>query len=574
MLKRLLIRSFALVDEVVLELDEGMTVLTGETGAGKSIIVDAVSFLLGARADREIIRSGCERTYVEGIFGIGPHPAARVFLNEQRFAPEGEELTLSRELTASGRSTCRISGTAVPITLLRQLTSLLMDIHGQHEHQSLLDEGRHLPFLDSFAQDDHADLLGRVNAAYETLRKTSLELEALRRRTRDEAERAEELHRAERELSAAKPIAGEAEALKREVERLRGADRVTRGLATVYSLLYSAPDDGETAFTLVSRAVPPLESIAGLDKAYEDIHRRVEALYFELEDLGMVVREEKDALEGDAHRLDSVEERLDLLRRLARKHGKDPEELQTYLADLQTEIARLAFADESIAERESLKEQALTKYRDLSLRLTGARKKAAALLEARMEEQLHDLNMAGARFIIAIDTDGRAPSAQGNDLVRFLLAPNPGEEPKPLARIASGGELSRLMLALKATSARRYELLSMVFDEIDAGISGKTAQTVAEKLWQIACRRQVLCVTHLHQIAAMASSHLLVEKDESDGRTVISVRKLHTSDRIQEVARLLSGMEGTQASSTAHARTLIREARTYRESTQGADKDA
>ncbi len=565
MLKQLLIRSFALVDELSLGLDAGLTVLTGETGAGKSIVVDAVNFLLGSRADRELIRYGCERAYVEGIFCVEEHQAVWSFLVSQGFIPDGDELTISRELTVAGRGSCRISGTAVPLSLLKQFGSMLMDIHGQHEHQSLLDESRHVEFLDAFAGEEHQRLLESVKTACEKYLETAAKLDGLRERNAAGAARAEALLREEKELALANVRVGEEEELKRDLDRLRSAGRIAEAAGSAYSLLYSAPDENDTAYTLAGKAAAVLSDVVRFDREYEGVIGRIESVYYELEDIGIVLRAKKDEIGRDGQRLGQLEERLDLLRRLSRKYLTAADELPALLTKVRRELEDFVSLEGQLEQYARTSEEARKAYAGLARLLTESRERAARILETQMEEQLEALNMKGTRFIVAMQSSGRGPSPAGNDAVRFLLSANAGEEPRALSKIVSGGELSRMMLALKSLSARRYGILSMVFDEIDAGISGRTAQVVAEKLWDIARHRQVICVTHLQQIAAMASSHHLVEKKQQSGRTVITVRRLNDEDRVAEMSRLLGGKQGLAGSGAAHARALLREAALFRE---------
>lgn len=565
MLSQLTIRNIALVDQISLAFDPGMNVLTGETGAGKSIIVDAVSFLLGGRADRDIIRAGSSQAYVEGLFELDGNAEALAFLREYQMDAEEGAVILSRELNQNGRSLCRINGVAVSLGLLRQLSSLLMDIHGQHEHQSLLDERRHLQYLDAFGGEKQAALLGRVASAYDKYHALEKEHQQARDLFARRQERQMLLSAQQKELNAARLEAGEEDSLKERVERLRNADRIRRSLKEAYAALYDQGQDGAAALELLRSARASLEQVSGYDPAYEQARARVDSLYYEVEDVGLDLRSRLGMLDSDEGSLQEAAQRLDQLKRLGRKYGMPSDQLIAALQDIERELAELDTVEERLDSLAAELERALSDYQGEAAALTEARKALALHLQRQMEEQLAALNMAGTRFYMHFDEPRQTPHREGQDQVRMLLAPNLGEEAKPLSKIASGGETSRLMLALKAIAAELSGIPAMIFDEIDTGISGRTAQVVAEKLWDIARYRQVLCVTHLQQIAAMASSHYLVEKHEEEGRTVTTLTKLSEAGRVKELSRIISGFSERSDSSLQHAAHMLSEAAAYRE---------
>ena len=561
MLLQLLIKNIALIDQIELSFGEGLHVLTGETGAGKSIVVDAVSLILGGRADRELIRTGCEKAYAEGLFDVSDCAAAREWLDAHEMEYEENTLSISREINLNGRSVCRVQGIAVPLTQLREVAGMLMDLHGQHEHQSLLDDKNHLKCLDAMGDTAHEACLEDTAALYAVYHEAHAAYSRLKRESVHREEKLKTLHAQEEELSAASLTEGEEESLTQERDRYRSTEKISRALREASGALY---ESGVSAAVEQARtAMHALAAIEGLGSDYAEIAKRAETLYYDTEDLGLTVRGMLDALEDDPERQAQVEERLDLIRKLSRKYGATTADMLQKLEDIREELSQYESLEESLDKLKKKAQEAYRAYYAAAQRLTESRKALAAQFETRMEKQLNDLNMKGTRFYVSFGEPG-VPSAVGVDTVQFLIAPNAGEEKKPLAKIASGGELSRVMLSLKALSAERAEIPSMVFDEIDTGISGRAAQVVGQKMWDIARYRQVICVTHLQQIAAMATRHYLVSKAEADGRTHTSVRELIGGERVDEIARMLSGVSENSESGRAHAQHMLDEAAAYR----------
>ena len=567
MLKQLIIRSVALVDELELAFQDGLNVMTGETGAGKSIIVDAVGFLLGGRADRDMIRAGSAKAYVEGIFDVEDNQSALAFLADAQMEAEDGLVTLSRELSQSGRSVCRINGTAVNVSMLKDISSRLLDIHGQHEHQSLLDERNHLRFLDDFGDDEHQLLLRHVREAYEAFASTRRAYQQAQRQQAQRQERQQLLEIRRKDITDVKPEAGEEDNLKRRLDQLRNADRIRRALQNAYGAVYDAPHDDAAAMALLRIAKTAMADISGLDDAYEALRARIESMFYEVEDIGLELRAAIEALEADEGALQQAAERLDKLKRLSRKYGMPADELSEELQRIQEELSQLESLDDVLIRLQSDLDKTTGEYKAAANQLSASRRRLAATLSERMEQELGELNMAGTAFVVQVEAIKEEASSEGMDQITMLLAPNRGEEARPLVRIASGGEVSRLMLALKSIAAEHNVIPTMIFDEIDTGISGRTAQVVAQKLWSIARYRQVLCVTHLQQIAAMASTHFLVEKGEQVGRTLTAVRELARDDRVKEVSRIISGYSKDSETSITHAQHMLQEAAEYRQST-------
>lgn len=564
MLKHLLLRNIALVEELSLSFESGLNVLTGETGAGKSIIIDSVNFLLGAKADKDNIRTGESRAYVEGCFDISGNEAAKRYMEEQAIEDEDGLLTLSRELQLAGRSVSRVNGVAVNLGQLRGLSALLLDIHGQHDHQSLLDEKHHLGFLDDFGEAPHQDLLLDTREKYKAYSAADQALRESLSKNASRQDRMDALQKKVKDISDANVEPGEEDRLKTKLEQLRNADKIRRGLKSAFVAVYEGGHDEQAALNQIGEAKRALDEIAGFSEEIEKARDRMDSLFYELEDLSLELREMLHDLDADEGALQAANERIDLLRRLSRRYAVSGDELISALEEAEKELKQLITLDEDIEKLEMERDKALSAYDQAAEKLSQSRQKLAASLSRRMEEQLEALNMSGTRFMLAFQSVDH-PSAEGKDSVRMLMAPNKGEEAKPLSKIASGGETSRLMLALKSIAAERTQIPAMIFDEIDTGISGRTAQVVAEKLWDIAQYRQVLCVTHLQQIACMATSHFLVEKKEQSGRTQTFVNRIDGSERVQEISRILSGFGEDSQSSLTHAQHMLDAAHAYRE---------
>ena len=565
MLQQLTIRNIALIEALTIDFRRGLHTLTGETGAGKSIIVDAVNLVLGARSDRSLIRTGAEKASVEALFDAGENPAVAAWLAAQGLESDGG-VTLWREITAGGRSLCRVCGVVVPLSGLREVADLLMDVHGQHETRFLMDPQYHLALLDDAGDGAHQALRRDTAAACEAFLSCHRRYARLVRENQEKQARMEDLARSLEELKKAALKPGEEEQLREERERLRHAGKIAAALREAYGQI--AAGDMEPALAKLKPAADALDGIAAYGEKYQQLAARVRSLYYELEEAGY----ELDRLTGEAaydpRRAEAVETRLELISRLERRFGPDipavlaaGEKMQAEwdsFASLEGELTRLAAEDRALLHR----------YRELARALSASRRAIAGDFAQKMVAQLRDLGMAQTRFEAAFAPAPEKPPMPrpvGDDQVEFLLSPNPGEPLKPLQRIASGGELSRLMLALKNMEAARTGVDCMVFDEIDTGISGRVAQAVAEKLAHIARHRQVLCVTHLPQLAAMADVQLLVEKQVTqtpDGeRTGTHVRVLTEEERVAEVARMLFGADGSTDSALRHAREMIDAAR-------------
>ena len=561
MLISLTIRNIALIEELTLPFGSGLHVLTGETGAGKSIVVDALNLVLGGRADRELIRTGCDKAYVEALFDLSALPGVKELLNREELEAEGNTLALSREISQGGRNICRVCGVIVSLAYLRQLTALLVDVHGQHEHQSLMDEKRHLDFLDRFGNQSHRELLSRVEKDYQAFHENHQEYARLVKENSLREQRMDMLGYQLEELKKARLKPGEEEALQAEKTLLRNGEKIRSAVEAAYEQVYEGTGGERSALAAVKEAADAIGSIAPLSSSYQALSEKLESLYYELEDAGIQLRDMASRDEFDPARADQVEERLDLIKRLLRKYGGTFEEVMEYKRRIALELNELENLDEAIERMAGEHKKLLAAYRRSAKELSQARESLARQFESRMEEQLKDLGMEKTRFSVNFlppkGDKPPAPKAKGTDEVEFLIAPNPGEPMKPLSKIASGGELSRLMLAIKSIAAQEEGVPVMVFDEIDTGISGRMAQVVAEKMAAIARYRQVVCVTHLPQIAVMADRQYWVNKTVSKERTYTHVKLLNREERYRAAAGMMGGAEGDGGSGVAHAREMM-----------------
>jgi len=553
------IRNIALIEELTIPFFKGLHVMTGETGAGKSIVVDAVNLVLGGRADRELIRTGCEKAYVEAVFDISCNAAVKSLLDEQEIETADGLLTISREISQTGRNICRIMGMSMQLSYLKQLTALLMDIHGQHEHQFLMDAKYHLRFLDDFGGKTHQELLNDLELSYQAFITNHREYVRLYKASNDREQRMDMLRYQLNELKAAKLKKGEEEELQAESQRSRHAEKIMDSLETAFNNIYGGQPN---ALSLVRESAEKLKSISGYDSSYAQLAQRLEGLYFEIEDAGLTLRDLNQQDIFDPDRAQQVEERLDQLNRLSRKYGPDSTAMIAYRDKIKQELAELEALEDTLSQAQTQHRQLLKAYREKARETTQARKVLAASFEKQMAKHLKDLGMGNTLFKVEFkqqpeDAKKTMPTPLGDDEIEFLIAPNPGEPLKSLAKIASGGELSRLMLAIKAIAAQTGQVDCMVFDEIDTGISGRMAQVVAEKMMTIARHRQVICVSHLPQIAAMADHQYLVEKSVSDGRTHTTVYEMDMEGRCDMIARMIGGADDGKSSGLNHAKAMI-----------------
>jgi DNA repair protein RecN (Recombination protein N) len=572
MLADLHIRDFAILSDLTLELGPGFVVFTGETGAGKSILIDAVEVLLGGRADATMIRSDSPAAIVEGTFRLagGAGAELRSLLDREGLLDEGETLTLGREIRREGRTVGRVNGRAVSVGLLRSLGELLVDVHGQSEHLSLLRVREHLSLLDRYAQVDR--LRSEYGAGYAALEKTRGELKQLREAERDAARRSEMLTYQINEIEAASLRPGEEAELLEERVRLANAEQLAALAERAVAALDETVENRSPATDLLGDAAEAIAALAKIDASLAGVDGEAQALVEQAGDLARRLRVYREGIESSPKRLDEVEERIGLIRSLQRKYGETIEAVLAREAAARVELDAITHAEERIAALEKDEARGLKELGQIGDRLSTARRSAGENLGKAIEAELGDLRMAGARFSVDLSWDddpAGVPVGErrvsfgptGLDRVEFLVAPNPGEGLKPLVKIASGGETSRMMLGLKGVLARADQTPTLIFDEIDQGIGGRVGAIVGRKLWGLARSHQVLCVTHLPQLAAFGDQHFKVEKGVTRGRTSTSVKPLEDGLRIEELAQMLGAVSETGERSAAELLQQAEEAK-------------
>ena len=552
MLSTLHISNIALIDKLDIVFDAGFSVLTGETGAGKSILIEAVNFVLGERTSREIIRTGAAKAQAEAVFFLPENSPAADFLRERELY-EGEELTLYRELSQSGKNVCRVNGTLVSGGELKELGDLLVDLHGQHQHQSLLRAKAHLGMLDAFAGSDADGLIGKLREQRRTALHAKAELAKLDKDSAERERRLDMLRYQVQEIEAAALVDGEEEQLLETRARMQNAQAIVDGLRTAYDALYG--EDG--ALGKLSDAARALLPIAEFDAEYTDAAERTDEAYYSLEDVARNLRAAGDSFSYDPRVQEETENRLMQIAQLKRKYGADIREILAYWEKADKEIQLL---DDSEGSRASLQRQLSRATADFSASaqaLSSRRKTAAAVLSKALIAELAELGMPGAKFSVAFTAlPAEAFGENGLDEVEFLLSANKGEAEKPLAKVASGGEISRIMLAFKVALASADKIGTLIFDEIDSGISGLVANAVAQKMRKLAASHQLLCVTHLPQIASQANVHYQVYKQTEGESTHSYVRRLSHDERVRELARIMGGEAGNEAA-IKHAQEML-----------------
>lgn len=565
MLTELRIRNFAIIEDLTIEMGQGLITLTGETGAGKSILVDAVETLLGVRADTSLIRAGDDRAMVEGTFRIPDASRAEMhaILQREELLDDPDYLQIAREFRREGRNVARINGRPATVALVRELGELLIDLHGQSEHLSLLRVPAHRQLLDRYASVDRE--LAAYQKSYIQLQELRRELASLRAAEQDAARRIELLTFQVQEIDAAKFEPEEEATLRDERTRLANAEALAANANLALAALDESESDAPSANDRMGAALDALGGLAKVDPSQAGLENRAQSLFDEMSEIARDVRNYLEQIEFNPKRLEEVEERLSLLQSLKRKYGEDIPAIMAYGERARKDLDNISNAEERLAELQKSEAEWLAKLATEAQALSAKRHAAAEELSKAIERELDDLKMEAARFgvdfRIKADADGLmigkerlAFDSYGHETVEFLVAPNPGEGLKPLVKIASGGETARLMLAMKDVLARADHTPTLIFDEIDQGIGGRVGTVVGEKLWHLARNHQVLCVTHLPQLAAYGDQHFKVEKIVDDGRTQTRVTNLKGEPRLNELANMFGEVsEGTMQS----ARELI-----------------
>ena len=538
MLSTLHIENIAVIEQAEISFDSGFNVLTGETGAGKSIVIDAISAILGERASREMIRTGAQKAFVSAIFsGV---PELPWFAENQ--IPYEPELGISREIFADGKNSCRVSGKPVTVSTLRKLGVQLIQIHGQNDSQQLFDEATHIGYLDLYAHDEA--LLADYRQAYD---KVSVVQQEIRRLSMDESEKlrlVETLKFQIDEIERAELQSGEEDELLERRKVLQNAEKLTDAMEAAVSALYG-DETSDGAAAMIANAAHALERVSRVSDEMRQLSGKLNDLMYTAQDIADELRDKKDDLTYSADELEQIEERLDTLHKLKRKYGGSVEDVIAFCEKAKRQLDEVEFASDRIEQLQKKLSALQTAMQEKGMALSAARKMAAEKLQAAISSELMQLDMPKIQFVC--EFSAQQPQENGLDAVRFLMSANVGESLRPLSKVASGGELARIMLAMKNVLAAEDSAGTMIFDEVDAGVSGRAAQKVAYKLWTVAKGRQVLCVTHLPQIAAMADSHYLIEKTSDANSTISNIYPLSEEESVKELARMLGGVKITEA---------------------------
>ncbi|HJE96698.1 MAG TPA: DNA repair protein RecN [Ligilactobacillus acidipiscis] len=555
MLSSLTIKNFAIIDKIQIDFQPKMTVLTGETGAGKSIVIDALGLLAGGRGSADYIRKGKKKALLQALFILPKNAPAYRILDEVGISYDDNGLILQRELYRNGHNICRINGELVNLTNMRRVGETLIDIHGQNEHQELMRPDKHLSLLDSFANKQLRALKDKYSESYQQYRKEKASLEKKEKNEKDWVQRLDMLQFQVQEIKTAQLQPEEEEQLAEEKEQLDNYQAIHDALENSYQLLSGEEND---ALGQVGSVMEQMQRVAEFSPDLGQISQRITDAYYGLSDSVRDVSNQLATMEWDEDRLDQIEHRLDDIHQLKRKYGNSISEILNYYQKIKSEVKDMQQTDADSDEQKERVDELFKKSKQIARQLSSERKKSAVQLEKAVHKQLKALYMEKAVFSVKFlqGTDERLNS-EGLDQVEFYIQTNPGESMGPLARIASGGELSRVMLALKTIFAQRQGVTSIIFDEVDTGVSGRVTQAIAEKISLIAQSSQVLCITHLPQVAAVSDHHYLVTKHVQDGRTETRVERLRQSEKIEELARMLAGTEITDLA-RKHAAELLK----------------
>ncbi|MCR5175839.1 MAG: DNA repair protein RecN [Anaerovibrio sp.] len=555
MLNTLTIWNFALLEQVQIDFDKGLNILTGETGAGKSILIDALGAILGNRLSTELIREGADWLRVEAIFSLDGQQNIIDYLQENAIDASEGELIITRQITNNGRGTILINGCHTTAAVLKKLGTMLVDIHGQNENLGLLQTNNQFRLVDG--SDDRISIaMKEYRESFEALRGLQEQLAAKKQNSVDNAQKLDMLKWQIQEIEAAQLQIGEDEELERDINKLSNAERISNQIGSACEYLYGGGNSGLGVIAGLEEVLENLRAMSRFDESLDKVSDIINEAYIQIKESAYEVRDYGDELEFNPQLLDKLQSRMDTIDKLRKKYGSDIGEILEFARKSQQQIFDIENYDEDIASLEKSIEELSDKTHRLAERLTSLRQQAGERLAAAIEEHLHALGMPNARLEIAV-TDSGELSSQGGDDLAILFSANPGQTTKPIQKVASGGELSRIVLAIKTVTAFRDDSpASMVFDEIDTGIGGKTAQMVAERIAMIAAGKQVLCITHLPQIACMADVHLYIRKQVSQGQTYTSVSALSQGERVNEIARMASGVD-ISAASLDNAREML-----------------
>lgn len=552
MLQELSVKNFAIISSLQLEFQMGMTVLTGETGAGKSIIIDAMGLLTGGRGSSDYIRQGANKCTLEGLFSMPKSQELKQLLEELGIETEEDSLVIQRDISASGKNVCRVNGRIVNITNLKRIGEYLVDIHGQNEHQELMQSERHIDMLDEFGGKKLLAVKEKYTRAYQEYRALEAKVRKRQKNEKEFAQRMDMLHFQSDEIASAQLVAGEEEQLLEERNKLNNFQKIADALTISYAALNGEDD---SSLDKIGTSMNELASIESLDSEYKTLSDTVQNAYYLLQEASGDLSRLIDGLELDEGRLNEVENRLELIRQMKRKYGDSIETILSYYEEITKELAEADFLEGGTGDLEALLAEKQQAAHQQALTLRKERKRLAKELEQQILTELKELYLERTEFEVRF-IELEHLQENGLDGVEFYITTNPGEPLKPLVRVASGGELSRVMLAMKTIFSQTQGITSIVFDEVDTGVSGRVAQAIADKIYQISENSQVLCITHLPQVAAVADEHYFIEKEIVAGRTETSVRILSEKERVNEIARMLAGSEITKLT-IEHAQELL-----------------
>ena len=553
MLQEISIKNFAIIEEIHLSFESGMTILTGETGAGKSIIIDAMSLLLGGRASSDFVRHGANKAEIEGLFFFDKTPELKAVLLELGFEEVDSEIILRREIFANGRSVCRINGQMVNLATLRQVGELLVDIHGQHDSQELMNPKSHLRLLDEFGDEAFDQIKNNYKLKFENFKNLRQQLNLRQKNEQEFAQRIEILQFQAEEIEAAEINLEEDEQLVNRREKLNNIKNIADSLSSAY-LALDDEDNDYSSLNNIRTTMTELDKISNFDNDYQELADKTAESYYVLEEVANQIQRIMSDLEFNQAELLQIEDRIMTLTTLKKKYGPELSDVMNYLEKVQLELSELTGSENDSENLENSVKVAQVQLIEASKKLNEARHKIAKEVEKDIKHELSELYMEKADFKVSFE--GAKFSANGNEHVEFFIQTNPGEGFKPLAKTASGGELSRLMLAIKSSFSRRENKTAIVFDEVDTGVSGRVAQAIANKIYKIARHGQVLAISHLPQVVAIADRQFYIEKASTDDITTSTVRKLNAEERVNEIAKMLAGEDLTKEA-LAQAKRLL-----------------
>lgn len=554
MLNHLSVQNVAVIDKLEVSINGGVSVLTGETGAGKSIIIDSINMILGDRANKELVRFGEEKAVVQAVFEA--NASVLKILEENDIDIEDNQVIISRRVTRDGKSTARVNGTVVTLSLLRDIADCLINIHGQHDNQALLTPQKHINFLDDYA--DTASLIDEYRSIYEKTREIKKRIASLEMDEKEKMQKIDLLEYQLKEISSANLTIGEEEDLKEQRDIAANAEKIKSSVNEAYGNLYEN-DGAPSAYDSLSIAAGALAEISELNPALKAVYNTVTEAVYSLEDAAHELRSFGDSVDFDEAALNEIEERLDLISKLKRKYGSSISEILEFYKNGKNELESIKMSDEMTLQLKGELAEAITELKKAGDSLSEARKKSAHELQQKIELSLAELNMEKARFCVQVENNGSFYE-NGMDKVEFLISTNPGEPLKTLVKIASGGELSRVMLAIKSILADSDEVDTLIFDEIDTGVSGNTALKIAKKLADIGKTKQVICITHLPQLTAAADTHYLISKNTDGPLASTTLTELDEKGREQELARIIDGGDMSELA-LGHAREMLKNAK-------------